>query len=199
VLGTVLLAVTAFASTNVDDALLLLAFFADRRVRAGHVVAGQYLGMAMLTAVAAGLALLTWAVPARTVGLMGLIPILLGAHRLRANRRQGRSGAFGAEAVKVGAWGGALSVAGVTIANGGDNIAVYVPLLARRPPGEILLVCAVFAVLVAVWCGAARWLVSHRRFEGPVRRWGAALMPFVLIAIGCFILLRTGALDWRQG
>jgi cadmium resistance protein CadD (predicted permease) len=39
--------VTTFAATNVDDVLLLTLFFA-RQVPARHIVAGQYLGLAII-------------------------------------------------------------------------------------------------------------------------------------------------------
>ena len=35
----------AFASTNIDDAFVLVAFLANRRLRAREVVIGQYFGM----------------------------------------------------------------------------------------------------------------------------------------------------------
>jgi cadmium resistance protein CadD (predicted permease) len=38
------LAVLLFASTNVDDIFVLIAFFSDRAFRAREVVAGQLLG-----------------------------------------------------------------------------------------------------------------------------------------------------------
>ncbi len=42
------IAVAAFASTNVDDLLILIAFFAAARLRPSSIVAGQLAGMAAL-------------------------------------------------------------------------------------------------------------------------------------------------------
>jgi cadmium resistance protein CadD (predicted permease) len=73
-LETILLAITAFASTNVDNAFVLLAFFADRTIDAKNVVIGQYLGMIVLTVTAAVLALVAASsLPSRYISLMGLL------------------------------------------------------------------------------------------------------------------------------
>ena len=73
-LENILLAITAFASTNVDNAFVLLAF-ADRTIDAKNVVIGQYLGMIVLTVTAAVLALVAASsLPSRYISLMGYSP-----------------------------------------------------------------------------------------------------------------------------
>jgi cadmium resistance protein CadD (predicted permease) len=49
VLSAIGLAVVVFATTNVDDILLLSAFFADPAFRAPAVVVGQLVGIGVLT------------------------------------------------------------------------------------------------------------------------------------------------------
>ena len=49
-LSLIALGVTAFAATNLDDALVLLLFFGDRRYRARHVFIGQAVGVGLLVA-----------------------------------------------------------------------------------------------------------------------------------------------------
>ncbi|HWK46694.1 MAG TPA: cadmium resistance transporter [Stellaceae bacterium] len=191
-LETVVLALTAFASTNIDDAFVLLAFFGDPRFKGRDVIIGQYAGMAALTAVAVAFALLAYAIPDRDIGLMGGLPILIGITRLWKIWRE-RSQTETNE-VKLGAWGGIAAVAGVTIANGGDNIAVYVPLFAKASLLTALAICGLFTVMVAVWCFAAQLLIRHRAFGAIVRRWGRRVTPFILMALGFYILLRDGTL-----
>ncbi|MFC7762353.1 cadmium resistance transporter [Catellatospora bangladeshensis] len=83
---------------------------------------------------------------------------------------------------------GALAVAGVTIANGADNIAVYTPVFRTIGAAGSVLTVAVFAVLVAVWCLAGSWLGAHPRVIALIERWGHWLVPGVFIAIGLVIL-----------
>jgi cadmium resistance protein CadD (predicted permease) len=85
-----------------------------------------------------------------------------------------------------------LPVAGVTIANGADNISVYTPLFRTAGVDESVVSVAVFAVLIAVWCLAGSWLGSHRTVVGLLRRFGHWMMPGVFVAVGVVIVIRSG-------
>ena len=73
------LAVVLFVSTNVDDLVLLIAFFANSSFRPRDVVAGQYAGIAVLFVVSAAGTLLSFVIPQAYLGLLGFFPILVGA------------------------------------------------------------------------------------------------------------------------
>src|ERR1700737_805444 len=81
------LAITLFASTNVDDLVVLLGFFADRRLRARNIVAGQYAGLAVLFLVSAAGSLLSLVIPKAYLGLLGIFPIAIGILKLLELRR----------------------------------------------------------------------------------------------------------------
>jgi cadmium resistance protein CadD (predicted permease) len=76
------LAVVLFLSTNVDDLVVLIAFFANSRFRARDIVAGQYAGLAVLFIVSAAGALLSLVIPKPYLGLLGIFPILVGIRKL---------------------------------------------------------------------------------------------------------------------
>ncbi len=130
VVATVGIGIGVFASTNVDDLLLLAAFFADRRWRTGAVVAGQFLGIAALTAASATAALLAFVVPPGVVALLGLLPLALGVRSVWRLRRRSAAADTNDDndappaAPRRAATGQALAIAAVTIANGGDNLGV---------------------------------------------------------------------------
>jgi len=176
-----------FAGTNVDDLIVLTVLFlaarASGRPRPWQIWAGQYAGIAVLVAVSVLAALGLALVPDRWVPLLGLVPVALGVRGLIGAVRRS-PGDDEAPAVA----GNALAVAGVTIANGADNIAVYTPVFRTIGPAGSVLTIAVFAVLVAVWCLASSWLGSHRRVIALVERYGHWLVPLVFIAIGAVIL-----------
>ena len=172
----------AFAATNVDDLVVLSVLFARGELRGRQIVAGQALGLGVLVAVglAAGAGLL--ALPDRWVALLGLVPIALGLRGLWRARR----GAPGDEAPAVAV--GTLGVASVTVANGGDNVAVYAPLFATMGADAFATTVAVFAVLVGGWCAAARLVASHPAVVRGVQRAGDLAVPLVLVALGVLIL-----------
>jgi cadmium resistance protein CadD (predicted permease) len=87
---------------------------------------------------------------------------------------------------------GALSVAAVTFANGGDNIAVYVPVFATAGTDGLVVYVVVFLVLVGVWCAVGRYFATRQRVAQALARWGHLVLPVVLVALGLTILLEGG-------
>lgn len=81
-LTALLLAVSLFAATNVDDIFVLVGFFADPKFRAREVVVGQYLGIGTLVLVSIVAAFIALFVPPVYVGLLGLVPIAMGCKKL---------------------------------------------------------------------------------------------------------------------
>lgn len=198
--GVLPLSVTAsatFVATNIDDLVVLTTLFATSRrggPSRGQVVLGQYLGIAALVAVSAVVAVGLLVVPDRWVGLLGLIPIGLGtkglveARRSRARRRPDEEAAGPFEAPVRGL----LGVAGLTIANGADNISVYTPLFRQAGPGGFAVYAVVFVVLVAVWCIASALLAGRRPVTALLDKAGHWLVPVVFIVIGVTIVATSG-------
>jgi len=194
-LAEVILAVVVFAATNVDDLVVIVAFLSDPAMRARAVVAGQLLGIAALVAGCALIASLALAVPPAWIALLGLVPLGMGVRQLLAARKP--SAVTGAEQeaqaralerrVEGRLHSQALAVAGVTIANGGDNVGVYVPLFAADL-GRVPLYAAVFLALTLVWCAVGLQLVNAPVVAARLQRHGHIVLPFVLIALGLAIL-----------
>ena len=189
------LAVVLFASTNVDDLVVLIAFFANSRFRARDIVAGQYAGTAVLFIVSAAGALLSLVIPEAYLGLLGIFPILVGIGKL-LELRHDRAEATPAKGLvaTAGSHGNIASVALVTIANGGDNIGVYIPSFAVHSGSQVAIIAVVFVAMTALLCLLAHWMVSHPRLGAPLRRYGHILAPLVLIALGILIIYNAGSI-----
>jgi cadmium resistance protein CadD (predicted permease) len=178
-----------FVGTDIDDLVVLTVLFlaarAGGRPRLWQIWLGQYLGIAVLVAVSALAALGLAVVPDRWVGLLGLLPLALGVRGFVAAAR----GAEEDERVPAGGW---ASVAGITIANGADNISVYTPVFRTLGPAAAALTGGVFAVLVGLWCAVGMGLSAHRRVIGLLERSGHWIVPGVFVLIGLVILGRAG-------
>src|SRR5688572_2130882 len=124
--SAIVIAVVVYASTNIDDLLVLAVFFADPRARVSAVVAGRYVGLAALVIGSAAAALLALAIPDEWVALLGLVPLFLGLRLLAALLRDERDADTTADATTIamastprhGFMAQTLTVAGVTLANG---------------------------------------------------------------------------------
>jgi cadmium resistance transport/sequestration family protein len=194
-LSTSAAAVGVFAGTDIDDIIVLTVLFlacrATGRPTTSNIIAGQYIGIAALVATSAIAALGLLIVPHQWVGLLGLAPIALGLRGLILAARS-REGEHDGPVAATGL----ASVAAVTIANGADNLSVYIPLFRTIGLGDTLLTVAVFAVMIAVWLAVGFWLGSHKRIVELVERFGHWLVPVVFVTIGALILLRSGVIAY---
>jgi cadmium resistance protein CadD (predicted permease) len=197
-LGTAAAAAAVFAGTNVDDLIVLTVLFlsarAAKRPRAWQIWVGQYAGMGVLVAASALAALGFTLVPDRWIGLLGVVPFTLGVRGLVTAFRAHNNPNVASPVVATGL----VSIAGLTIANGADNIAVYTPMLRTIGIADSVVTVTVFALLVAVWCTAGSWLGSHKSVIKSVRRVGHWAVPAVFMLIGAVIFAESGIIGELQ-
>jgi cadmium resistance transport/sequestration family protein len=199
--------VTAFVATNVDDFIILLLFFAqvDMTFRPRHVVSGSYWGFAILVALSlvgffGGLVVSsTW------IGVLGVLPIFLGIKQLIqpeqdhvqvANVTQDVSTSSKRHPV-IAAFmqllhPQAYKVAAVTVANGGDNLGIYIPLFAVSNAMVLGVILVIFFLLKGVWCYAAYRLTQTPKIAEVLTQYAHSIVPLLLIGLGVFILWKNG-------
>jgi cadmium resistance protein CadD (predicted permease) len=192
-LGLLGLAIALFASTNVDDMFVLVGFFSDPTFRPKDIVTGQYAGITALFALALLGSLLALVISRAYIGLFGVIAIGLGAKKLFDVYRNRDLPESSLAHPDTGRHTRIATVAFFTLANGADNLGIYMPAFAIRSPFEIGMFAVIFAVMTGLWCFFAHWIVHHPTFGKPIRRYGHCLAPLVLIAIGMSILYDAGS------
>jgi cadmium resistance protein CadD (predicted permease) len=196
IFATAVAAAALFAGTNIDDLIVLAVLNAssraDGRPAAWQIWAGQYAGVGALVAISLAAAFGLKIVPENWLWILGLIPLALGLRKLLIAIRAHRAGQRASPAVATGLTG----VIGITIANGGDNIAAYTPVFRTMSGTGITVTLAVFVVGVALWCLAGFWLVSHHKITQVIERWGQWIVPAVFILIGLYICRKGGVLGF---
>jgi cadmium resistance transport/sequestration family protein len=204
--AAIIAGVTSFVATNIDDIVILMLFFAqvNATFRPRHIVVGQYLGftaliIASLPGFFGGLI-----VPKPIIGLLGFVPIAIGIKQLlsrenQENDVQAVSNEFNRDANSPVSKLANLfnpqifNVAAVTIANGGDNIGIYLPLFASSNLPSLAVILLVFFLSIAVLCYVAYLLTRQRAIANILTRYSQAVVPFVLIGLGIFILIESGS------
>lgn len=179
-----------FVGSNIDDLIVLVVLFLGARSgqpSAWRIVAGQYLGFGVLVAASVAIAIGLTAVPPRLIGLVGLVPLGIGVWGLVSAQREGPAHSP-VVATRV------LTIAGICIAAGADNLGVYAPLLRTNSPDDDVIMLLVQLAGVAVWCALAYWLGSRHRIIALLRRIGFWLVPMAFIAIGTVVILDSGLL-----
>ncbi|MFL0448302.1 cadmium resistance transporter [Corynebacterium xerosis] len=188
-------AIGLFLATNIDDIIVLSLFFARGAGQKGttaRILVGQYLGFVGILGAAVLVTLGAEAfLPEQAIPYFGLIPLALG---LWAAWQVWRGDDNDDDDAKVaGKKVGILTVAGVTFANGGDNIGVYVPVFLNVGTATVITYCVVFLVLVAVLVLLAKFVATRPPIAEVLERWEHVLFPIVLIGLGIFILVGGGA------
>jgi cadmium resistance transport/sequestration family protein len=198
---------TAFAATNLDDIIILLLFFSQVNTlfRRRHIIVGQYLGFAALVLASLPGYFGSAIFPRPWIGLLGIVPIMIGINQLLMPDEQEEEPDITALAAQPDGqpWYAMIlspqtyGVAAVTFANGGDNIGIYVPLFASSSWEGLLAVLGVFFSLVGVWCYTAWRLTRIPMIAKTLTRYGNHLVPFVLMGLGILILVDSHTLENR--
>lgn len=194
ILGLVTIGVAAFVATNIDDIFVLMMFFSSLTFPVRQVVLGQFIGIGLLIAISALGSLISLVVPTYIIGLMVIIPIIIGTKNLVEIRKKNKSPSRQAvqNKKKNRSYFSFLSVAAITFSNGGDNIGVYVPLFSKyNTVSQITTLTAVFIAMTAVWCISSYYFMNHPLVASKIRHIGNIILPFVLIGLGIYILTES--------
>ena len=194
-LATIVAAIGMFAATNIDDIVVLTVLFvASSRggPRGWQIVLGQYLGFSTLVALSVVAAVGLTIIPDEWVGFLGLVPLGIGIFGLIRGLRNGGDDDDEAESALKAV--GVLGIAGITIANGADNISLYTPIFRTIPPVDTVITIVVFLALVAVWCVIGRLIGTNTAVTRRLERIEHWLVPAVFIGLGLFILIESGVI-----
>lgn len=178
VLGVVVVAALAFVGTMFDNFFAFAAqLVVTDRARFRRVSLAQAFAMALLLAIAGTLGAVLAPIPVRWIGVLAVAPFAFALHAWRhrdAPREQYRRGG--------------ITTFALTLALGGDNLAVWIPLLRANSLPHGLIVAGVFALLEVVFLLAAQRLALHPRVVAWGRQHAPGLIPFVYVALGVLIL-----------
>jgi cadmium resistance protein CadD (predicted permease) len=178
--------------------------------RAHRIVAGQVIGFAVLVAVSAAAAAVLFEFSTAVVGLLGLVPLAIGVRGLVGLARARPDAEVEVDVDPTGGgrrrwpWRGGTrgerravgrsftAAALVTVAAGGDNLAVYIPLFRVGGAANVGALVAVFVVGEAL----VTWIVltggRHPKARGVMLRLGHLAVPVLLCCIGVLVMVQAG-------
>ena len=203
---TSLIGISAAFATTFDDNLYLTAFFGkvNRHFHAKHIVIGEFLGFTALVFASLPGFLGGLILPEAWIGLLGFLPIAIGTRNLLSREEEGEV----VQAVSVltspdkpqrpnkSLWATlrdrqTYRVSAVTIANGGNNIGIYVPLFASSNLPSLGVIVTVCYLTVGLWCFLSYFMTRNPLMAPILARYGRKIFPFVLIALGLSILIKS--------
>jgi cadmium resistance protein CadD (predicted permease) len=186
-------ALSAFVGTNLDNALVSATMVATAPPeRTKRIAIGQVVGFVVLVIAAAGTALALFEFSSRAVGALGLIPLALGLRGLILLRRGGSHERLAARAMGKGV----IAATFITIAAGGDNLAVYIPLFRSAGWAGGAVTALVFAAGEVLVTWFILRVSAHPTTRQMAGRIGVVATPILYCLIGILVLLRAGTLSW---
>lgn len=186
----------AFAATNIDDIIILLLLFSqvDVNFRRSHIWVGHFLGfliiiLASLPGFFGGLF-----VQREFIGLLGILPIIIGIKKLVKKDQENTQ----IQAVTTDLKGSSpanpilafissilhpqvYKVGAVTVANGGDNISIYIPLFAGQNLVTLGVIIGVFFFMVGILCVTADLLSRQAPIAYVLSLHSKTFIPFIQI------------------
>ncbi len=202
---TIISSFIAFTSTNIDDIFILLVLFSQ--VRTGvikkegrsvrektkmkelHVVIGQYLGFSFIIFLSIIGSLSSFFIPVSWIGLLGFVPIYMGVKGLLSIR------SYKSNEVIDNASSSIFKIASITLANGTDNISIYIPMFASQNLNANIVTLVIFYCMLAIWC-----FISYKLLRAPIlakvlKKNCHIIVPIVLIGLGVFILFHSNTFE----
>jgi cadmium resistance transport/sequestration family protein len=192
--------VTSFVATNLDDLMVLMLFFwrLKPNFRPRHIIFGQYLGFTLIILASSLGLLFGLLVSKQWIGLLGFVPLIIGIKQLflSENEEEIQEVAIDFTSTKRRSLltrvpSQTYHVAAVAVANGGDNIGIYVSLFANNTPWHVLIIVVIFYIMLGIWCVLAYFLITHPQIAKVVTNYGHKISPFIYIILGIYILLES--------
>lgn len=199
----ILQGITAFIATNLDDIVVLMVFFTqiNKSWRSWQIVVGQYLGFGALLMLSLPGYFGGMLIPQHLIGLLGLLPLGIGIKLLFSEEDnhdheiQTVSNPL-LQKLENLCPPQILQVAAITIANGGDNIGIYVPLFASKNLVGFLVILGTFLLMVGLWCWIAWQLGKQPLIAQLFSKYGDRFIPWIFMALGCYILYESGTANY---
>jgi len=181
-----LIAWVSFVSTSLDSLFVLIPLLAADRTRQGAVLLGYGLALATVVMASWGVAQLGEAIFPRGLSILGVVPIAMGIAGLIRGLRSAEAPSPANESARS-----AAAVAVLTLSMSGDNLGVFIPLFADTSRPMDLVIALNLIVAAGIWSTLALSMSRRSQIRSWSTRWGPILIPFLLIAVGTYILLDT--------
>lgn len=179
ILGVIVVSSLAFIGTMFDN---FFAFSAQLIVtdtsRFRRVTWAQASGVASLIIIAGAIGALLEHIPLRWIGVLCVAPFWFAWHAWRARatpREQFRRGA--------------ITTYLLTLSLGGDNLAVWIPLLRANGLGRAFLTVLTFGVWELIFVASAERVAHHPRVVTWGTKYAPQALPFIYALLGVLILI----------
>ena len=186
-----------YSGTAVDLLIILMLFFAKRKSRKDiiNIYLGQFLGSVSLIFLSLLFAFVLNYIPSKEIlGLLGLIPILLGLKVLLLGDSDGE--AIAKEGLRKDNKNLIFLVAMITFAScGADNIGVFVPYFTTLNLANLIVTLLTFLVMIYLLVFSAQKLAQVPSVGETLEKYSRWFIAVVYLGLGMYILIENNSFD----
>ncbi|HEL2274114.1 TPA: CadD family cadmium resistance transporter [Streptococcus suis] len=193
----VVTSIILYSGTAVDLLIILMLFFAKRKSRKDiiNIYLGQFLGSVSLILLSLLFAFVLDYIPSKEIlGLLGLIPILLGLKVLLLGDSDGE--AIAKEGLRKDNKNLIFLVAMITFAScGADNIGVFVPYFTTLNLANLIVALLNFLVMIYLLVFSAQKLAQVPSVGETLEKYSKWFIAVVYLGLGIYILIENNSFD----
>ena len=193
----VVTSIILYCGTAVDLLIILMLFFAKRKSRKDiiNIYLGQFLGSVSLILLSLLFAFVLDYIPSKEIlGLLGLIPILLGLKVLLLGDSDGE--AIAKEGLRKDNKNLIFLVAMITFAScGADNIGVFVPYFTTLNLANLIVALLTFLVMIYLLVFSAQKLAQVPSVGETLEKYSRWFIAVVYLGLGIYILIENNSFD----
>lgn len=193
----VVTSIILYSGTAVDLLIILMLFFAKRKSRKDiiNIYLGQFLGSVSLILLSLLFAFVLDYIPSKEIlGLLGLIPILLGLKVLLLGDSDGE--AIAKEGLRKDNKNLIFLVAMITFAScGADNIGVFVPYFTTLNLANLIMALLTFLVMIYLLVFSAQKLAQVPSVGETLEKYSRWFIAVVYLGLGMYILIENNSFD----
>ena len=193
----VVTSIILYSGTAVDLLIILMLFFAKRKSRKDiiNIYLGQFLGSVSLILLSLLFAFVLDYIPSKEIlGLLGLIPILLGLKVLLLGDSDGE--AIAKDGLRKDNKNLIFLVAMITFAScGADNIGVFVPYFTTLNLTNLIVTLLTFLVMIYLLVFSAQKLAQVPSVGETLEKYSRWFIAVVYLGLGIYILIENNSFD----
>lgn len=193
----VVTSIILYSGTAVDLLIILMLFFAKRKSRKDiiNIYLGQFLGSVSLILLSLLFAFVLDYIPSKEIlGLLGLIPILLGLKVLLLGDSDGE--AIAKEGLRKDNKNLIFLVAMITFAScGADNIGVFVPYFTTLNLANLIVALLTFLVMIYLLVFSAQKLAQVPSVGETLEKYSRWFIAVIYLGLGMYILIENNSFD----
>lgn len=193
----VVTSIILYSGIAVDLLIILMLFFAKRKSRKDiiNIYLGQFLGSVSLILLSLLFAFVLDYIPSKEIlGLLGLIPILLGIKVLLLGDSDGE--AIAKEGLRKDNKNLIFLVAMITFAScGADNIGVFVPYFTTLNLANLIVALLTFLVMIYLLVFSAQKLAQVPSVGETLEKYSRWFVAVVYLGLGVYILIENNSFD----